>query len=47
MKKIKINGKEYTLDHREWNAERECYYYYVTEIDGYFCDLDDDIEEVD
>ena len=46
MKKVKINGKAYTLVYKEYDEYDECYYYYVRETNEPFCDLDDDIEEL-
>lgn len=44
-KKIKVNGKEYTLIRKVYDAYNECHWYYTVEIDEPFCDLCDQIEE--
>jgi len=43
--KIKINGKEFNLIRKVYDAYNECYFYYTEEADEPFCDLCDDIEE--
>lgn len=47
MPKIKINGKEYTLIRKSYDAYNECYFYYTKECDEPFCDLCDDIKETE
>ena len=45
--KIKVNNKEYTLIRKTYDAFQECHWYYTEEIDEPFCDLCDDIEEIE
>ena len=44
--KVKVNGKEYILDRKVYDAFNECFFYYVRGADEPFCDLCDDIEEI-
>ena len=46
MEKILVNGREYTLIRKTYDAFNECYFYYTVETDEPFCDLCDDIKEI-